>query len=173
MSSSSEIWKPINGYDGFYEISNKGRVRSYKGNNRFSDRKENPCILKPRIVNNIGHRQVSLCHNGEVNQIYIHKLVALHFIGEPPSDKHIVCHKEDDPSKNGVDDIYWGLPKDNYHDSVRNGSRKKTKLNESTVKLIHRLSKNKTQLEIAKQIGVDQSTISLVINNKIWSHINV
>lgn len=173
MSSSTEIWKTIDGYDGFYEVSNRGRVRSYKGANQFSKRRKKPKILKPRITNNTGHRQVSLCRNGNVNQICIHKLVALYFIGNPPSDKHIVCHKKDDPSKNGVDDIYWGLPKDNYHDSVKNSRRKEPKLNKEKVELIHELSDNKTQAEISKQIGVDQSTISLVINNKIWSHIDV
>lgn len=78
----NEIWKPIKGYDGLYEVSNNGRVRSL---DRFDSlgRLHKGKRLKPsRTVH--GYLFVSLNKMGETKQRYIHDIVAETFIGERP-----------------------------------------------------------------------------------------
>lgn len=79
----NECWKPIKGYEGRYEVSNKGRVRSHVG-------KRVRC-LSPRIIRN-GYQIVDLCTNGECKTMLVHRIVGAAFLcddGEIPSGLHI------------------------------------------------------------------------------------
>lgn len=103
-----EIWKDIKGYEGFYQISNLGRVRSL-------DRYVN-CLIgikalrKGKILtqnyNNKGYKRVSLCKNGKHKNFQVHRLVAEAFI---PNPDHLPCinHKDEDKTNNHVDNLEW------------------------------------------------------------------
>jgi hypothetical protein len=96
-----EIWQDIQGYDGKYQISNFGNVKStriYKNGSR----KE----LYLKFTDNKGYKYVHLCKNGEYKQIAVHRLVAKHFISNPNNLPQI-NHKDYNRSNNKADNLEW------------------------------------------------------------------
>ena len=93
-----EEWKPIPGYDGKYEVSSYGRVKSYKYN---SDGR----ILSPGN-NGSGYYFVYLCKDGKAKQRTIHRLVAEAFIPNPSNFLEI-NHKDEDKGNNHVTNLEW------------------------------------------------------------------
>ena len=79
-----EVWKPINGYDEKYYISNYGRVKSYK----YKEAQ----LLKTSL-NSSGYPRVALCKNGKRKNYLVHRLVAIAFINnDDPLNKTTVDH---------------------------------------------------------------------------------
>lgn len=95
-----EIWKDIKGYEGLYQISNLGEVRSL-----FRYKKK----LKP-CKNNIGYEYVNLYKNNKMKRITIHKLVAENFIIKPILE---INHKDGDKTNNCVNNLEWVTRKEN------------------------------------------------------------
>ena len=108
----SEKWKPIPGHPS-YEVSSKGRVRSFRQVNRQGR------LLNPSPGGK-GHLQVSLAPSGKF--FTVHKLVLLTFVGEPPEGKPLALHKDGNVEHNDVENLYWGTYADNANDSVRHGT---------------------------------------------------
>ena len=93
----SEIWKSVSGFDG-YEVSNFGRVRSYKKGSI-------PKVLHPSkdtsgYLHFLGRRE------GKAKSLLVHRLVALAFIENPKGYKE-VNHKDEDKTNNKVDNLEW------------------------------------------------------------------
>lgn len=103
-----EIWKEIKGYEGLYEVSNLGRVRSvdrtvlYKNGQTHIHKGK---LLVPG-VGKTGYMQVCLCKNGEMKHPLIHRLVAETFIPNPDNLPQI-NHKDENPSNNVLDNLEW------------------------------------------------------------------
>jgi hypothetical protein len=128
-----EEWRPVPGYEGRYEVSDHGRVRSldaYCGN-RFGTRTlRKGRMLKLSVVTPSGQRSVQLADGrGNLKAVKVHRLVLLAFRGPPPPDKPFGLHKDDDPANNYLPNLRWGNQSENAYDSVDNGnhvqSRKK------------------------------------------------
>ena len=122
MATPAEQWLPVVGYDGYYSVSNLGRVRSESrtvmdknGNRRRLPQK----ILKPDKKPS-GHLVVSLWRNRNREKPYVHRLVLEAFVGEAPPGTQ-ACHWNDDKEDNRLENLRWGTPTDNSLDSVRNG----------------------------------------------------
>ena len=95
-----EIWKEIDGYDGKYEVSNYGRVRSLK---RW--RSTNFRILKNALTHR-GYYSVSLSKNGKVKNYLVHRLVAASFIKNPLNLPQI-NHKNENKTDNCASNLEW------------------------------------------------------------------
>ena len=108
-----EIWKDIEGYEGLYQISNYGRVKSL---NYAKQGKEK--ILKDRISNS-GYKRVNLSKSGERKTYYVHRLVAETFIPNPNGYSE-VNHKDEDKSNNNIDNLEWCTSKYNSNYGTRN-----------------------------------------------------
>lgn len=99
-----EIWKDIKGYEGLYEISNYGRVRSHREWKR--DNLAGKRILNPTI-SGTGYQQVTLYRNQkDRHKFLVHRLVAQAFI-ENPNNYAAVNHKDENQQNNRVDNLEW------------------------------------------------------------------
>lgn len=174
----NEIWKPISRFNGFYEVSNKGRIRTYYDNNNQykNDRRDRPKI-KETYITHYGYMACTGHFMGDVYCLYIHREIALAFIPNP-ENKPLVLHKDDDKLNNEIDNLYWGTHKDNHKDRQRNFGKEigenatNNKIMESDAKRILELvNTDLSQRQIADMYGVDQSTISDIKRGKSWKHL--
>lgn len=101
---TEEIWRPVVGYEGLYEVSSYGRVRSldrYDSMNRF---------LRGRILrlftDGLGYLSAHLSSNGKVKSFLVHRLVAQAFIPNPDNLPQ-VNHIDENPSNDNVDNLEW------------------------------------------------------------------
>lgn len=106
-----EIWKPVVGYEGLYEVSNLGRVRSvdrYVSFGRWGDngqtRFRKSHLLSPKIDE--GYYRVALSKDGVKKLFKVHRLVAQAFIPNP-DNLPVVNHKDEDKSNNIVTNLEW------------------------------------------------------------------
>lgn len=121
MSSTDEEWRPVVGWEGSYEVSDHGRIRSVprvatNGSNRSGK------VLKPCDIGS-GHLSVSLYRGSKRTHRQIHRLVCEAFHGPQPEDKPFVLHWDDVPDNNHATNLRWGTAKENSADSRRNGRR--------------------------------------------------
>lgn len=99
-----EIWKDIPNYDGLYQISNFGRVKSFNSSKKHFN--QNYHFLKPNVSNN-GYEQVTLYNkNRERHKYLVHKLVAEAFLSNP-HNYPCVNHKDENKLNNSVDNLEW------------------------------------------------------------------
>ena len=95
-----EIWKDIEGYEGLYQISNLGRVKSL-GNTHYKTTR-----ILVVYKNKNGYCGINLCKKGKVTKYRIHRLVATAFIPNPNNYPE-VNHKDENKSNNRVDNLEW------------------------------------------------------------------
>lgn len=107
----SEEWRPVDDWP-HYEVSNTGRVRRVSGR-----------VLK-LSVNDKGYWQAHLRDSGRERNAPVHRLVALAFIGPPPSPQHEVAHEDGDGRNARVDNLSWKLHVENEADKRRHGTHR-------------------------------------------------
>lgn len=125
-----EKWKDINGYEGLYQISSFGNVKSL---NRVVDRGFSKLPLKGKILkpnNNGGYLYVILSKHCVTKTAFIHKLVAEAFIPNP-DNLPCVNHKDENSQNNYVDNLEWCTY--SYNNSYNGLAKKKGKLKQKTV----------------------------------------
>jgi hypothetical protein len=96
----TEIWKDVNGYEGKYQISNWGRVKS------LNYRKKGVEAILKTSTDNKGYHVIKLCKNGAYKTYRVHQLVAMVFLDHQPDGHNLVInHIDNDPSNNYVDNL--------------------------------------------------------------------
>ena len=98
-----EMWKDIKGYEGMYQISNLGKVKSLPRDTR--NRFKNGRIMKP-MLSNTGYYMIGLYKNRQYKRFSVHRLVALNFIPNPHNLSEI-NHKDENPKNNCVSNLEW------------------------------------------------------------------
>ena len=120
-----EQWRPIQGYEGLYEVSDKGRVRSLDRvvvTRGGITRRIRGRVLSMKKNHDGGYVQVNLCStNGVRRHVYVHALVLEHFVGPRP-DGMESCHGVNGPSDNSLTNLSWGTPSSNNLDKQRDGT---------------------------------------------------
>ena len=121
MDNSIEIWRPCKNYEGLYEVSNLGRVRScdkqvWNGVGYYFKKSE----IKQLTYRKDGYVSVSLYKNNKGKQTRVHRLVAYAFIESPkPLDYNDVNHIDCDRSNNRVENLEWCNPLENHIHSFK------------------------------------------------------
>jgi hypothetical protein len=96
MSKVGEVWKPVPNYEGLYEVSNIGKVRSVYRYKR---------VLKP-MISNSGYERVDLFKDKNRKQFSVHRLVAMAFV-DNPDKKPFVNHKDENKLNNSAENLEW------------------------------------------------------------------
>lgn len=125
---SNEIFKDIEGYEGLYQVSNLGNIKSLHCN------KEK--ILKPTIrSNNYKYYFVGLLKDGKRKYFAVHRLVAMMFIPNP-SNYEQVDHLDGNKLNNNVKNLEWVTPKENTNRAWKKGLAKNTEYQRKVAKQI-------------------------------------
>lgn len=165
----TEVWKDVLGYEGYYQVSNLGNVRSlnYNSTGRVQ-------LLSPNVVRN-GYMQVLLCVNSIRNKQYVHRLVATAFIPNP-NNLPQVNHLNECKTDNRADNLQWVTPKDNCMYGTRNKRVLQTHKIRNTARAERRvvqyalsgkmIASYKSINEAARQTSIRSGSICNCCNNK-------
>lgn len=162
-----EDWKDIKDYEGLYQVSNMGNVRStdrYVNNNGGLEFRKGRLL---KLSNNKGYIQVVLCKDGKTKTYKVHRLVAETFILNI-DNKPFIDHINTDRTDNRVDNLRWVTKIENMNNPLT-----KERLSKSKSKPILQYDKNgnfikewNSALEVEKEIGLNHSNIGMCCNNK-------
>ena len=179
-----EMWKDIQGFEGYFQVSNFGRVKSLQRKKEYSNRKTEE-IIKEKLLsicdNGRGYKVVYLKVNGKKKPKYVHRLVAEAFIENPNNFKEI-NHKDFDKSNNIITNLEWVNRKANlthFKESDRYSvsmNLRNEKLKTKSYKRLETFEKEvcklylegNTMCQINNLTGLGKSKIALIIDkNKI------
>ena len=157
-----EIWKDIVGYEGLYQVSNLGRVRSIKKNQVLSPKK-----------NWDGYLRIQLWRKQHNVYVSIHRLVAEAFISNP-GNKPFVNHKNGTKNDNRVENLEWCTQKENIKHAFKTGLSKPSPKNWSVAsKPVIQLTKEgefireyPSQIEVERMLGICRTNVSAVCLGK-------
>jgi hypothetical protein len=175
----TKIWKDVEGYEGIYQVSNLGDVRSLPRteNSNVGKRKRSGKTLSLR--NNKGYKTVMLCKDRKQTSAYVHRLVAKAFLSNP-ENKPDVNHLDGNKSNNKLENLEWCTESENLnhayitklHIPKSGESHGRAVLTEKDVKEIReryiRRSRTNGTGALAKEYGVTQATIYDVVANRSW-----
>ncbi|MCF8610008.1 NUMOD4 motif-containing HNH endonuclease [Gordonia sp. HY285] len=120
----AEEWRPVVGWEGYYEVSDQGHVRSVERTVEFSDGTTRTYKSRTRSDGphgTQGHRGVGLWRDGAITMRTVHSLVLEAFVRPRPDGMH-ACHADGDPANNTVGNLRWDTPSANQFDKVRHGN---------------------------------------------------
>lgn len=149
-----EEWRDVYGYEGIYEVSNLGRIKSLSrkrvnGSGYYIQKEK---ILK-QAMTSTGYKMIGFSVNKARKYFKVHRLVAMAFLGLPPKNRTIINHKDGNPLNNNVNNLEWcSMKYNNLHARVT-GLRRLFKISRKELRekiIIER----KTYGEIAKEYHV-------------------
>lgn len=165
----NEIWADINGFNGFYQISNMGRVRSPHGIRAISQTKD-------------GYYKVRLLHAGKDITARIHRLVAEAFIPRILG-KDTVNHIDGNKANNNVNNLEWANRHEQLDHAYKLGLKVaqkgdkncNAKLTAEQVRSIRAeykpYTKGQSTVALGRKYGVTNRVIGLIINNKAYTNV--
>ena len=165
-----EIWKPISGYEGLYEVSNKGQIRSIPRLVHYSagyDRINKGRVLEPVKASrnkNCDYFRVSLSKNNIVRQFPVHRIVAENFVPRK-SGCDFVNHIDGNKHNNAVENLEWVTASGNKMHAVYTG----IDIPNFGIKRVYCLTNGKvypSASQAARELGLDDSSVSKVCRGK-------
>lgn len=157
----NEVWKPITGFNGLYEVSNLGNVRNTKTGRQLK------AYTQPT-----GHSYIKSLGGRRGKFAFVHRLVYEAFIGEIPSGC-VVRHKDGDATNNDVENLCIGTQKDNIHDIYAYGRKcgSGKLFAEDVAEIRKRLLTGARSCDLAREFNVSQQTIYNIKSNKTFYYI--
>lgn len=174
---NDEDWRPIQGFEGVYEISSLGRVQRVKG----------ACGTRPgrtlKHLTNWAYPSVALHKGGLRKQVAIHRLVAIAFI---PNSNNLpqVNHIDGDKSNYSINNLEWVTCGENHAHAYRTGLRSnlgnpnfgrngakngRAKITNAIAEEIRGLRGTMSQSAIGQIYGIGQSQVSAILSNRTWN----
>ena len=165
------MWKDVPNYEGYYQVSDDGHVRSLPRRVKASkgtalkQGKDLACVLS-----NAGYPVVVLAKEGICTKIEVHRLMALAFFGEP--NGCLVHHKNGIRHDNRLDNLEYKQTQEHSSYHSKGTSNPRAKLTEDDVRDVRRqLAQGERQIDIAARFGVTQAQVSAIKFGKTWAHI--
>jgi hypothetical protein len=160
-----EIWKDIEGFEGLYQVSNLGRVKSFDTTDKLG-RIRKGRVLKPHRHPQ-GYLLVTLCKNGKHKNHKTHRVVAQAFIPNP-ENKPEVNHIDENKTNNNVNNLEWSTRKENLNHGTRTERMAKTQsipiiatnIKTGEFREFYGIS------ECARQLGLNQAHITDVLKGR-------
>ena len=167
---AGERWLPVVDYEGLYEVSDLGRVRSLPRNGTLGG------LIRTRPA--VHHFRVNLWRDDKMETVPVHTLVARAFLGPRPEGQE-VCHGPAGTWVNDLANLSYGTPAKNLgpdkrrdgtmQEGVRNG---KAKLDDALVRDIRaRHAAGESKHSLARNFDVSRPTVTAVINRDTWRHV--
>jgi hypothetical protein len=123
-SLAEEEWRDVPNYEGLYQVSNHGAVRSC---DRVATagwpRHIRGVQMSPQVFRT-GHLYISLSRGGVPAKMSVHRLVGFAFLADSYFEGAEICHGDGDPTNNHVDNLRWGTASDNQKDRIRHGTNR-------------------------------------------------
>lgn len=163
-----ENWKPVAGYEGIYEVSDLGNVRS------LARKDSRGSLVRGRVLkaNSVGnYRAVDLYKDGKRKLSLVHRLVAGAFILNP-ADLPQVNHVDGDPSHNAVGNLEWTTGRDNVIHAMHTLGRERGPCARRPVEALHdgRVVLSFESANAAAKNGFDNSAISKCCRGELLTH---
>lgn len=170
---SVEVWKDIPGYEGRYQASTLGRIRSVthqitqKGRSgTFFTRTIKGRILRPGRYCKSGHVSVVLGRGS--NGKPVHQLVLLTFVGPAPKGQE-VRHLNGDPTDNRLENLTYGTRTENILDVYRIGRRWRKLSAKEALDIRQKLANGESGASLSRRYSVSQSSVSKVkVGGTFW-----
>lgn len=167
------MWKDIKGYEGIYQISDNGDIKSL---NRFDKAGHNlKELIRKQKVTKFGYKNITLYKDGKRKEYFVHRLVAYTFIGMPKGKKQ-VNHKNGNKIDNRVENLEWVTVSENHKHMYRTGLRSMEGEHHNNRKVnakqaIEIFKSREKGVDLAKKYGVTTGTISLIRRSKNWTSV--
>lgn len=178
-NTHKEVWMSAAGFEG-YEVSNLGRVRSYRSPNGRGPLKSEPRILKPSKWAGKKYVRYGLQAPGGVVWKRAHHLVLEAFVGPRPTGCDGL-HDDDDQDNNALSNLRWGTHADNVEDKIRNGKQiKGSEVHRAVIdevaaaRIKAKLTNDNSRgsvARIAREENVSRTVVSSIKFNKTWKHV--
>jgi NUMOD4 motif/HNH endonuclease len=174
---SIECWKAVLGWEGLYEVSDQGNVRSIRRERmtNFGERFYGGGAVKP-IMGTRKYLVVNLTSpDGRRKQYFLHKLVLEAFIGPRPNGMQ-ACHGNGIRTDCSLVNLRWDSIKANHADKVAHGTAQRgergsnAKYTEATVRTI--LAEKLTAKEASIRFSIPISTAEKIVSRTTWKHVN-
>ena len=178
-----ENWKQCKGFEGYYEVSDLGRVRTVARESVKSNGRK--CIVKENVLSQAnvrGYKKVTLKCDGVRKDMRVHRLVVMAFIGEP--SKEMVNHKDGDKTNNVLSNLEWATRSENELHAYNTGLKKSTALHKSrtseanktrrtlsddTIRYIR--SSELSQYKLADELGISRANVGLIKQRKRYADV--
>jgi hypothetical protein len=173
----TEIWKDIQGYEGLYQVSNLGRVKSLeRWVQNHGKMQHHPEKIKEPSRKEKGYRTTQLYKEGKVQNVYVHRLVAEAFVANPDG-KETVNHINGNKDDNRAENLEWNTYTENNNHAYKTGLNDEThRRNRKGSFLVEQYDENMNLIktypsirEAERQTGIDSRSISLGIR-KGWKY---
>lgn len=174
-----EVWKDVIGYEGFYQISDLGRVKRLEtivdGRQGFKFTVQEKILALE--VCTTGYKRVTLCKNGKTKRFLVHRLVAEMFINNENKLKQ-VNHKDGNKGNNKLQNLEWASQSNNQKHAYKTGLQKiqrgEARKNVAILKWeqiyqIREMSNSgKTSYEISDLFNINRRHINKIVSNEAW-----
>jgi len=172
-----EQWKPVPDYEGFYEVSDLGRVRSLPRPHTPNKRSYEGRILSEKSRRG-KYRAAHLCKPGEKTFIaYVHHLVLLAFVGPRPTDA-VACHNNGNRDDNRLANLRWDSLLGNARDAITHGVTRRGVRNpsaklveEDVVRIREMVLFGARRREVEAIFGICRSRADCIVRRGTWRHI--
>ncbi len=181
-SNSTENWLPVVGYEGLYEVSDFGRVRSLDritvALNRWGSRaprRYKGRVFRPSLMK--GYPHVHLSRNGQIARFAVHRLVLEAFVEPCPEGMECRHFPDRDRANCSLDNLSWGTRVENFADKHIHGTdgcgerNSQAKFSVADIQRIFRLRKSGVSTKsIMSMTGISRTHVNNILAGRRWAH---